>query len=256
MAVTYDAIGPASGAPEALNGTGPLTWTHTTGAVSSPVMVIGVDTCASSDSGLTTSAALSPSTGLTITSLGREETNAGAGGGYLQAWSVLGCAASTAYTVTITVSGSGTTSIIGASFSFANAGSFGSPVLQNTNSTWAVTVTGVASTSMVAAFLATGSAITSGANAKYNDDFNTSYSTGADAGGYNSGSGSVTVTLGTAGGVSSAMIGVEVQQAGTNTAAAYATQYDTTAQAGTGTWTNPQNAENAPDGVFAVWTAP
>ncbi len=42
---------------------------------------------------------------------------------------------------------------------------------------------------------------------------------------------------------------------GTSTSPAWAASYDTTAVAGTGTWTNPGNATGAADGSFAVWTA-
>jgi hypothetical protein len=52
------------------------------------------------------------------------------------------------------------------------------------------------------------------------------------------------------------VITVEVQVGGTNTSPAWATSYDTTAVAGTGSWTNPANAEGAPDTVVATWTAP
>lgn len=43
---------------------------------------------------------------------------------------------------------------------------------------------------------------------------------------------------------------------GTNTAALWAVSQNTTAVAGTGTWTNPGNATGAADTVFATWTAP
>jgi hypothetical protein len=43
---------------------------------------------------------------------------------------------------------------------------------------------------------------------------------------------------------------------GTNTAAAWGVSEDTTAVAGTGSWTNPANAEGAPDSAYATWTAP
>ena len=45
---------------------------------------------------------------------------------------------------------------------------------------------------------------------------------------------------------------------GTNTSPAWATNYDTTAVAGTGTWTNPGNAEGtgSSGGPWATWTAP
>ena len=45
---------------------------------------------------------------------------------------------------------------------------------------------------------------------------------------------------------------------GTNTSPAWAASYDTTAVAGTGTWTNPANAEGTggSGGPWATWTAP
>ena len=45
---------------------------------------------------------------------------------------------------------------------------------------------------------------------------------------------------------------------GTNTSPAWAASYDTTAVAGTGTWTNPANAEGTggSSGPWATWTAP
>ncbi len=44
--------------------------------------------------------------------------------------------------------------------------------------------------------------------------------------------------------------------AGVNTSPAYASNYDTTAVAGTGAWVSPVNATGAPDSSYATWTAP
>lgn len=52
------------------------------------------------------------------------------------------------------------------------------------------------------------------------------------------------------------LIAFQLAAAGTDTSPAYAAAQNTTAAAGTGTWVNPANAENAADSAYATWTAP
>ena len=81
------------------------------------------------------------------------------------------------------------------------------------------------------------------------------------SGGFTPSTASTPETLAITGGTTSATfeyIAYEVLQGGTLTSPAWATSYDTTAVAGTGTWTNPANAEGTggSGGPWATWTAP
>src|SRR5437016_8301231 len=119
-------------------------------------------------------------------------------------------------TVAASVSGGTPTDMTGGSLSFSGATGHGTAVTQNADSTYTVSVTSVAASSVVAAFLATGSTIgaisTGSERFKNNLEGNGPNATGNLAGGTNTGTGTVSVAW-ASGGASEAMLAVEVQNA-------------------------------------------
>ena len=88
--------------------------------------------------------------------------------------------------------------------------------------------------------------------------WNTNPDTSGDGEAYNPacGAGAIQPVWGSANTNFGIMVLVRETSSGTNTSPAWAAAYDTTAVAGAGTWVSPANAEGAPDGSWATWTAP
>jgi len=116
--------------------------------------------------------------------------------------------------VAVSITGGAAGDLVAGSLGFTGGTGHGAPLLQNTNSTTTITLTGVAASSVMAAFLATGSgltACTTGAG-RYLANVSSSYYTGNSAGATNTGSGSVTCAW-SGGGTTCAMLAVEVLNA-------------------------------------------
>lgn len=157
MAVTFDAVGtPASQIGQT---TSPITWTHTCGAGATELLV-AVSVNSGGDSGLTATATYNS---VSMTSVLRWQSGGATQSvGFLQVFSLPSPPTGSAYTVSVTVSGSGLTYLNGGSLSFLGSATIGSAVHNDSNSTSVTTATtgNVATTSVsniVAAFMCDGS---------------------------------------------------------------------------------------------------
>ena len=213
MAVTFDAVGPsASGIGGA--GVTSLTWTHT--PVASGTLVIVQADCDVGSAGFSMSATYG---GTSMTSLGTQATTGGASNGFIQMWWIL-TSGSAAATVVVTAAGGTPSNMEAGSIGCAGAASVGTAVGANTvtGTNCPVTVTGVASTSLVVGCCGAGDTITAIATGTSRFLINQAGSggnnTGNLGGGTNSGSGSVTLAwTNTLSGVTAAMMAVEVKAA-------------------------------------------
>ena len=220
MAVTFDAVGPSSSGAGGV--TSPLAWTHTVGGgVTNGVILIAVNFDTGSSG--TMSMAATCSTGI-VTSLGfidtfGHTTASTLSNGWIQAWIVTGVSTG-ANSISVSCTPTGNLGeLSGGSLSFSGCLGWGTPVLTGTQSGTGTnateTVTGVASTSQVAAFLASGNTIDSTivtGHAGWTQSESSSNDTGSSAGAYNSGTGSVSVEWNTG---SSSWCGIAVElQAG------------------------------------------
>jgi hypothetical protein len=212
VAAVFDSVGPsASGVGQTGS---PTTWTHTTVAASTIVIVAAcLDGVAP---GVTASATLG---GVTMTQLG-PDVPSGSGGttGILRAWSA-SAVASGAHTIVVTCATQNNCS--GGSIAFSSAAALGTPAtsaVSANGTTSAITVAASAAGSLICAFIGSGNSITatSGpATSRFVNNFaGAGGQSGGDAAGATStGGGSVTVTWSDTSSVS-ATFAVEVQSAG------------------------------------------
>jgi hypothetical protein len=258
MAVAFDAAGPSSAGKNQTTAV-PITWTHTPAGTPSIVFAA----CATTLSGGTApSAGTATYGGQAMTSLGQAQSGGVWTYGYIEAFVKVG-PLSGAQTVSITPAYAGTyNGCEGGSVSYTGANADGTPATATSSgaaTSGTAGVTGTSTSNVVVAFMTNGSggqSITAGTSR-----FSNSGNVGTDAAGacfcadITSAAGSVSVAWTQTSDYWGAIV-VEVQVGGTSTSPAWAASYDTTAVAGTGSWTNPANAEGAADGVFATWTAP
>lgn len=256
MAVAFDAVGPSSTPASSASSTS-LSWSHTCGA-SATYLLAGITMDhAPSDAGITTTATYNS---VTMTSLYVRHTGDGTAG-YLQVWGLANPGTGSALSVAISASGGTPLSLNGGSLSFTGAGALSAvqTAMSGSATTASESFTPTVSGNMVAAFCGAGSSLTASGS------FTGKFAGGTNGQGAGFVAGSVLASTGSAmtpsWTISSAdqyaLIAVEVQvPTSVNTSPAWAVSYDTTAVAGTGTWVNPANAEGAPDGSWATWTAP
>ena len=139
--------------------TGSLTlgWSHTARAGQSAMLAVAANVDIGSDSGVTATATCD---GILMLPAGREETSAGAGGGWLQLWQSPVPVTPGSHAVVVTVAGATPTDIIGCSVSSPGSVSAGTVILANDAGTiGGVVVPAIAQGNIVAAFLTSGSAI-------------------------------------------------------------------------------------------------
>lgn len=254
MAVTFDAVGPAGGAGTN-SSTTPLTWTHVNGG---NAILIGV----TSFGGNTNQITGVTYGGVTIPLLGYIPSGNASGGGI----ALYGLQGATVPSGSNTVSAAftGVNDKIGGSVSYSGAGSLSAGTTNygtsgNLVSTAIVTHTG----GILVAAGCDGSSgtwgVTSG-NLRWSDNASGGSASDNAAGGDIASTGaSQTITFTNSASDDWGIVAAEViPPTGTNTSPAWATAYDTTAVAGTGTWTNPANAEGtgSSGGPWATWTAP
>lgn len=287
MSVTFDAVGPSSSG-YAVNapGTAP-SWTHTAGASATLLIAwITIDgqasqtvTCKAGTTAMTASAA-------------NPVNNNGSSFAYaFYLFSPPTGSVTVAFTLQSTPGGY----VAGGSLSFAGAASLGTPVTVSgtqTGSSMTLTVSGVASTSMVAGFMSLGDAPVAPSTGTNRFEANGAGSSGNTdgnaAGATNAGTGSVSITwsglpsgdshcgwaaevLAPAAAIApGALIQAQLQQppvllvppqvispAPTEkvTAPGYASAASDLAN-GSGSWTSPASADGAPDGSYATWAVP
>lgn len=257
--VAYDAVGPAGGAGQFTNSTNLITWTHTVGAGGN---VIAIAAQCDVAAGGYSMAATCP--GGTVSSLGLISATGQTSSptvSFVQMWLVTGVSAG-AYTVTVTTSGGTPTNTGGGSVSVSGCTGNGTAATAYNASTGTnVGVPATTTGNLVIACVGAGGTITAASSPSTGRVLNNGAGSGGDLMGniaiatWPSTGGTVTTNWSLA--VSCGLIGVELT-GGTNTSPAWAASYDTTAVAGTGTWTNPANAEGTggSSGPWATWTAP
>lgn len=210
MAVAFDAVGPSS-AGASSTGSATLSWTHTNVASGVDVLA-GVAVDSPADTGLTATCTIG---GTSATSLGKVESGAQTTG-YLQVWRRTGVG-SGAQTITVTVTGGTPGDMEGGSLSFTGVTAIGTVFTANphiSTTTPSVSVTGVASTSMVAAFAGAGdslSAATGTSRFIKNLEGAAGNSVGNAAGQTGTGTGTVSLGWTTASSTDDALLAVELQ---------------------------------------------
>lgn len=262
MAVAFDAVGPSSAGTGTATAT--LSWTHTTGAGAN-VILVGVNLNDQHAYSLTATCNSVAMTSLGMIDVSGGTTPAANYEGYLQLFlATTSVTASSGNAIVVTCSGTPGYSLNGGSLSFSGYVSHGTVATGYTAATCVVPAN--TSGNIIAGFFAAGNTITQAggvATGRFLENYegNSAYDTGNSAGATAPATGSsVTITWTTSAGAGAiCSMGLEMQGAtGTDTSPAWAASYDTTAVAGTGTWTNPANAEGTggSGGPWATWTAP
>ena len=256
MAVTYDSVGPsASGVGGTAN---PLSWTHTTVAASTIVLVAISCDITSTGAFAGVNCTLDGSNMTEIDGGSANPTGASGANKHnevIRVWYKTGITAG-AHTISYTDPGT-ISDFEGGSIAFAGAASVGTPV---GNGTTTATVNGTAADSMVAGFAGAGNNITaqSGTSRFLNNYYGVSGDyLGNVAGQTTAGGGNITLSFTTSASANAqAMIAVEIIAIPTGSESS--TVYSASASAlsgGTGSWANTGNANGAPDTVSAVWTS-
>lgn len=220
MAVTFDAVGPSASGTSGTSS--PLTWSHTC-ASGDTELLVGVTVDSASDSGLTVAVTYN---GVSMTSVKRWESGGtGASYGWLQVFSLPSPPTGSAYTVSASVSGTGSFDVItGGSLSFAGSTALSAATTADSAGAGAtsgsISVPSASASNIVAVFIGNGSgntAITAGTSRFFVHGSGggagaCSYSAGATIAGTGS---NVTVSWTQASDFYAA-IGVEVQAGGNN----------------------------------------
>jgi hypothetical protein len=252
VAVTFDAVGPSSSGSFNTSGNA-QSWSHTCAAGDTELLV-GCCQDMNPDTGVTMSATYN---GVAMTSLGVAHPGGGTAG-FLQVWRMANPPAGSALTVTVTPSNPGASNgLNGASLSFAGSGAL-SAIQSATGSSGSASLgfTGSAAGNLVAMFCGGGNPLTSTAGtSRFVCNGDNAQGAGNSAGATVAGGGTVTCTW-TLSSTGWAVIAVEVQvPAGTDTSPAWATSASDLG-GGSGSWAATGNADGAPDGSVATWTAP
>lgn len=251
--VAYDAVGPAGGGGTS-SSTSPLTWTHINSG-SATAILIGV-TSHTGSSNLVTGVTYGGQTCGLLTFVA-------SGGGSLGGFAMYYLASPPTGSNTVSVAFTGAALTIGSSISATGSGSKGSNFTANSGTasvSTSVSVTGTTTGGLIVVGTCCGSpgnpwAGTNSVTLQWSDNVDGNTAADNAAGGtVTSTGGGASQTVGftiTTGSDTFGLIAVELLPVtGTNTGPNYATAVSSMI------WVNPANAENAPDGVFATWTAP
>ena len=197
MPVAFDAVGPSSSGQT--SATSPLAWTHTAGATANAI-IVAVNFDAVSAGGQTMSMAATCNS-VAMTSLGFIDTFGSVSGtaltgGWIQAWIATNVVPGS-NSVSVSASGGTINTLVGGSLSFSGYGGHGTPLVAflatSPASLATYTITGVAATSIVAAFMAQGNGADTQVTgtSRFQDSSSTASTTGTINGATSTGTGSV-----------------------------------------------------------------